>query len=351
MSFRDNLLHLRSAHNMTQEQLAMLLGVSRQSVAKWESERSYPEMDKLLKMCDVFSCTLDDLVQGDLTDRPQTPDSTTSSSTWHKDLFGYDDLMRLFAARIANGVMAIILGVAIMVVFFSLGDSTEHAAYLSENLASCVALLTLFIGITIGLAFIIPISMSRSSFMKAHPYLENFYTQAEIDQTRKAFTLQLLGGIFCIFLGICILIALADTSLEELVGLPVLLALIAIGVRFIVHGGLMLGRTNLDLYNETAAEILEAHEISHASIPPEQKKQMLSQNRTNKKIGAICGCIMLISTVVALCILSIPYLEGGKVSYTSGPLALFWLPWPIGGILCAIVSILMKGFSHEDESL
>lgn len=60
---------------------------------------------------------------------------------------------------------------------------------------------------------------------------------------------------------------------------------------------------------------------------------------------------MLISTVVALCILSIPYLEGGKVSYTSGPLALFWLPWPIGGILCAIVSILMKGFSHEDESL
>lgn len=48
MSFRDNLLHLRASHNMTQEQLAVLLGVSRQSVTKWESERSYPEMDKLL---------------------------------------------------------------------------------------------------------------------------------------------------------------------------------------------------------------------------------------------------------------------------------------------------------------
>lgn len=295
MSFRNNLLHLRSAHNMTQEQLAMLLGVSRQSVAKWESERSYPEMDKLLKMCEVFSCTLDDLVQGDLTDRPHVSDRTAQSSTWSKDLFGYDDLMRSFAARIANGVMAIILSVAIMVIFFSLGDSTEHAAYLSENLASCAALLSLFVGITIGLALIIPISMSRSSFMKAHPYLENFYTQAEIDQTRKTFTIQLLGGIFSIFLGICILIALADTSLEELVGLPVLLALIAIGVRFIVHGGLMLGRTNLDLYNETAAEILEAHEISHASIPPEQKSRCSHKIERTKRLApsAVVSCSFL----------------------------------------------------------
>ena len=44
MSFRDNLIHLRAVNNMTQEQLAMLLGVSRQSVTKWESEKSYPEM-------------------------------------------------------------------------------------------------------------------------------------------------------------------------------------------------------------------------------------------------------------------------------------------------------------------
>ena len=69
MSFRDNLQHLRAERNMTQEQLAMLLGVSRQSVTKWEAEKSQPEMDKLLKMCEIFDCTFDELVTGDLTGR------------------------------------------------------------------------------------------------------------------------------------------------------------------------------------------------------------------------------------------------------------------------------------------
>ena len=69
MSFRDNLQHLRATRNMTQEQLAMLVGVSRQSVTKWEAERSYPEMDKLLRICEIFDCTIDELVQGDLTQR------------------------------------------------------------------------------------------------------------------------------------------------------------------------------------------------------------------------------------------------------------------------------------------
>ncbi len=56
MSFRDNLQHLRAERNMTQEQLAMLLGVSRQSVTKWEAELSLgcgePDFeDGLIRAC------------------------------------------------------------------------------------------------------------------------------------------------------------------------------------------------------------------------------------------------------------------------------------------------------------
>ena len=65
LGFRDNLQHLRNAR-FGQAQLATLLGVSRQS-GKMEAEKSYPEMDKLIKLCDLFSARLDDLVQGDLT--------------------------------------------------------------------------------------------------------------------------------------------------------------------------------------------------------------------------------------------------------------------------------------------
>ena len=67
MSFSDNLQVLRKRNNMTQEQLAEQLEVSRQAVSKWESGQSYPEMEKLLIICDMFHCDMDSLVKGDLT--------------------------------------------------------------------------------------------------------------------------------------------------------------------------------------------------------------------------------------------------------------------------------------------
>ena len=56
MSFKDNLVYLRTSNGLTQERLAVLLGVSRQAISKWESDHAYPEMDKLLTICQVFDC-------------------------------------------------------------------------------------------------------------------------------------------------------------------------------------------------------------------------------------------------------------------------------------------------------
>ena len=53
---------------MSQEKLADLLDVTRQSVSKWESGQTYPEMDKLLAMCKIFKCSLDDLTNDEITD-------------------------------------------------------------------------------------------------------------------------------------------------------------------------------------------------------------------------------------------------------------------------------------------
>ena len=62
MSFGKNLQFLRRMRgNMTQEALAEKMQVSRQTVSKWELDAAFPEMDKALELCRIFSCTLDNL--------------------------------------------------------------------------------------------------------------------------------------------------------------------------------------------------------------------------------------------------------------------------------------------------
>ena len=68
MSLGNNIRFLRSMRaDMTQEDIAEKLNVSRQTVSKWESDESTPSMDKLFELCDFFSCTLDQLLRSDLT--------------------------------------------------------------------------------------------------------------------------------------------------------------------------------------------------------------------------------------------------------------------------------------------
>lgn len=62
MRFCDKLPKIRKENNLSQEQLADRLGVSRQAVSKWESGASYPDMDKILQICKVLDCNLEDLL-------------------------------------------------------------------------------------------------------------------------------------------------------------------------------------------------------------------------------------------------------------------------------------------------
>lgn len=68
MKFSEKLQKLRKENKLSQEQLADKLDVSRQAVSKWESGQTYPEMDKLLTMCKIFNCTLDELTNDEISD-------------------------------------------------------------------------------------------------------------------------------------------------------------------------------------------------------------------------------------------------------------------------------------------
>lgn len=66
MKFQENLQKLRKEAHLSQEALAEKLNVTRQSVSKWKSGASYPEMDKLFALCDIFQVELDTLLNKDV---------------------------------------------------------------------------------------------------------------------------------------------------------------------------------------------------------------------------------------------------------------------------------------------
>lgn len=63
MTLGDKLSKLRKENNYTQEQLANVLNVSRQAISKWESDAAYPETDKLIRISELFDCSLDYLLK------------------------------------------------------------------------------------------------------------------------------------------------------------------------------------------------------------------------------------------------------------------------------------------------
>ena len=68
MKFGDKLIALRKKKGLSQEELAEKLNVSRQSGSKWESNNTYPETDKIVQICNIFECTMDDLINDNITD-------------------------------------------------------------------------------------------------------------------------------------------------------------------------------------------------------------------------------------------------------------------------------------------
>lgn len=382
MSFRDNLQYLRAQRNFTQERLAMLLGVSRQAISKWESGKAYPEMDKLLMICDLFGCTLDDLVLGDVRAPRLVPDATsepsdgmgaaglpeaergicngglasdaTSSNTAAKqsaayglspnvsvgqqavsvalpeDLTGYDAHMNSFAWKVAAGIAAIIAGVAVGVLFDSEGTVSGLLAR-SEFLTFVCTI----IGVIIGLAFLIPAGMAHSEFVRRHPFIEDFYTDDDRSRRAKELAVGVVGGIGLILLGVAVTVYGEETlGIEEGWPVSVMLLCVAAGVFCFIYFGIRYGMMNIDSYNHEAE-----------SERREREREAQGGDFYDKLTGLVCGIIMMIATVVGLWMLFTggPIDGGGHERWLSGN-GLFWLAWPIGGILCGVATCIIQIF-------
>ncbi len=133
------------------------MAVSRQTVSKWESDQSFPETDKLIALCDLFGCSMDALLRGDVRE------------SFLEDTAGYDKHYNQFTVRICVGVGCVLFGL------FSLLFS--YGMYWSDT----VSVLLFFAFLVIAVAvFIIIAGLSHGDFVKAHPKIQPFYTEEKV---------------------------------------------------------------------------------------------------------------------------------------------------------------------------
>ncbi len=295
--------------------MAVLLGVSRQSVTKWESERAYPEMDKLLKICSIFDCTLDELVQGDLTGRETEPSAACCAPP--EDVCGYDAHMQSFGRRIALGVAIIIVGVALSSLFFDRPTDQEG-----------IGATFLLLGVAVGLVLIIPAGIEHGTFMREHPYIEDFYTPSQRRAASQLLAYGIVAGVASIILGV----VAGGILLENIYGgSGILLLGVAVGVGLIIYAGIVGTRTNVDEYNREAVKELPEETIA-TGVPGGLTPEILAQRHRSKLTGALCGCVMILATIIGLLLLLVPQL------YTP----YFWLSWVVGGLLCGMISVILE---------
>ncbi len=123
MRFDERITALRKRRGLSQEELGFELGVSRQTVSKWESGQSYPDFQRLVLLADYFEVSLDELVRGlDVADVRALNDSEKQLSSLYADVEGAKATMGRYVRvllAIGAAVLAFFAGIVCYAVAFA----------------------------------------------------------------------------------------------------------------------------------------------------------------------------------------------------------------------------------------
>lgn len=188
MNLKENLKKIRKDNNLSQEDLAEKLGVSRQSVSKWESGQAYPEMDKVIQICNLFNLNIDDLLNQNIKEVENNNKSKVNINKYIDDFLDFitktikmfssmkfkDKLICLFEQCVVIGMIALIF-LCVGAVLLGIVDNILCLLPESISYALCNILSSIYLFISVILTIIILIHVFKTRYL-------NYYIIVDADE-------------------------------------------------------------------------------------------------------------------------------------------------------------------------
>ena len=251
MILADKIIELRKKKGWSQEQLAEQLDISRQSVSKWESGTSIPDLERIIKLSEIFSVSTDYLLKDEI----ETVDETLTvieetaenvkeenrRSVSLEEAGGYMELVEKSAKNIALGVLLCILSPTALILLAGLVD--EGVIAMSDDRAGGIGVVVLFLVLVPGVVILILNSMkiSKYDYLETEAISLQYGVKGIVEKKKEAFA-QTYRKFIAIGTAICMLgviplfgaVAMEMGDLSYIVGMVLLLVFIAGGVYLIV---------------------------------------------------------------------------------------------------------------------
>jgi transcriptional regulator with XRE-family HTH domain len=324
MILADKIIDLRKKSGWSQEELADKMGVSRQSISKWEGAQSVPDMNKILKLSEVFGVTTDYLLKDELgtLDEPASVNEETEQNAIRVSMEDASSFLRLrnvSASRVSLGVMLCIISPVLLIILSGYQEAGMLA--LSELQVSGIGVAVLFTLVGIGVALFVLTAIQDSvwEFLEKEPIDTEYGVSGMVKEQREKFrptyTKHLtLGIVLCVIavipIFICMSIFDSENGLTFTAAVGFMLVIIGIGVLLIIRSSMIWSGME---------RLLEEGDYSRAHK---------EEDKRNAPIAAIYWSLMLAI-----------YLA---YSFLTGRWDQSWVIWPVAGVLYGAIIGIMR---------
>ncbi len=324
MILADKIIKLRKQLGWSQEELAEKMNVSRQSVSKWESANSIPDLNKVIILAEIFDVSTDFLLKDDIEVSGSTNESKEPGIIQInlEQALQYVDSKMEVSSLITKGVMLCVCSVVPLFFFLALAETNKMN--LTGNLAAAIGVVGILIMVSIGVSFFIRTNQYESDITPIEDekfdlaYGVHSVFKDKLQKFRATYNLRLSIGIFLFIISFVPLMLASmffGGSDIILIMLIVMLIIIAVGIYIVSPVS-----SKYDAYNN----ILKDH-----FIETEKSKRA----KRAEKLAAFYWPLL-----VAV------YLGWSLWTMNWG---VTWIIWPVGAVLFAALVGLMELLDKE----